>query len=71
MTFAAEIYVDQHGTIHGASKTDQRGCKSQAGRTVRGQPVEYAGRWYGSQMGYAPFRACVADAARRAAERAA
>lgn len=67
MNFAATIYVDSKGNICGARDTDQRGKAEADGRTRRGKPVECAGRWYGSQMSYQPFR----DAVTRAAEIAA
>lgn len=67
MTFAATIYVDASGSIYGASETDQRYTRHASGRTVNGRPVVCAGRWYGSQMSYRPYRDCVAAAAREAA----
>lgn len=69
MTWAASIYVDESGNIYGASQTDQRGCRQTDDRTVGGRPVEWAGKWYGSQMNYSPFKAAVKKAAMRAARR--
>lgn len=70
MNFPAEIYVDATGSIYGASQTDQRYTRAACdARTVHGRPVAYAGRWYGSQMAYRPFRESVACAQAVAAER--
>lgn len=68
MTFAAQIYVDAAGRIYGASQTDQR-YTTASSRTVGGRPVVYAGRWYGSQMSYRPYRDAVAAAQVAAAEK--
>lgn len=71
MNFPADIYVDASGSIYGASQTDQRYTQTACdARTVGGCPVAYAGRWYGSQMAYRPFRESVAHARAVAAERA-
>lgn len=68
MTFAAQIYVDASGYVYGASATDQRGSRTNHDhRTVNGRPVAYAGRWYGSQMSYRPYREAVTRATSRAA----
>jgi len=70
MSYAIEIYADVAGRTYGASETDQRYTQA-ATRTVGGEPVAYAGRWYGSQMGYRPFKEAVAHAAKRLAGRGA
>lgn len=67
MTFAAQIYVDASGCVYGAAQTDQRGCRNADTRTVNGRPVAYAGKWYGSQMSYRPYREAVTRATSRAA----
>lgn len=64
MSYAVTIYVDAEGNTYGASQTDQSGRRNYYGpRTVGGRPVAYAGRWYGVQMSYRPYRAAVEDAA--------
>ena len=70
-TFSALIFVDASGNIYGASKTDQAGKKKldNNNRTVGGRSVAFAGRWYGSQINYRPFRAAVEVARLRAAEK--
>lgn len=69
MTFAATIYVDAQGSVCGARDTDQRGSAESDYRTRNGRPVECAGRWYGSQMSYRPYRDAVALAMRAAQQR--
>jgi len=65
MSWAATIYVDEDGSVYGASNTDQRGCHNKDNRTVNSRPVERVGIWWGSQMNYAPYkRACAAAQAR-------
>ncbi len=63
-TFSALIFVDALGNIYGASKTDQAGKKKldNNNRTVGGRPVGFAGKWYGSQMRYLPFKKSVQNA---------
>lgn len=69
MSWAASVYVDESGNIYGAAQTDQRGSSSTNDRTVGRAPVEHAGKWFGSQMSYRPFRAAVTQAAARAYNR--
>lgn len=73
MTFAAQIYVDSNANVYGASQTDQAYTSRNltpdtSARSVRGTPVAYAGKWYGSQMSFRPYRDAVAAAAKVAAE---
>jgi hypothetical protein len=70
MSWAASIYVDENGNIYGAAQTDQRGSSSTNDRTVGGRtPVEHAGKWFGTQMDYQPFKTAVTQAAVRAYNR--
>ena len=68
MNFAATIYVDSSGRKCGAKDTDQRGSHDPDGRTVSGRAVECAGKWYGSQMSWQPYRDAVMSARARAQE---
>jgi hypothetical protein len=68
MTYAVDIYVDRTGRVYGAAQTDH--LYTRAGeRTVNGQPVAYAGCWYGSQMPYQPYKRAVAEAQAAAAKK--
>ena len=69
MTFAADIYVDSKGNTYGAKDTDQAHTRHDGPRTVRGFPVEHAGKWFGSQMDYRPYKFAVKAAAKRLNER--
>lgn len=55
MSYAVHIYVDAAGNTYSASQTDQHHTQSTE-RTVRGNVVAYAGKWFGSQMSYRPYR---------------
>jgi len=66
MSYAVQIYVDKNGNTYGASQTDQRYTQADS-RTVRGNPVAYAGKWFGSQMDYRPYLDSVEEAATKAA----
>ena len=71
MNFAAKIYVDANGNIYGASKTDQAHTRASCDtRTVGGRPVGYAGRWFGSQMSWQPYRDAINEAMYQAVLRA-
>jgi hypothetical protein len=65
MIYQVAIYVTASGTAYGASQTDQAYTRA-AERTVAGRPAVYAGRWYGIQMRYRPYRKAVETAAERA-----
>ena len=65
-SYPAAIYVDEAGNIYGAKDTDQRGRRESQNRTVDGEPVEFAGRWFGSQMSYKPFKKACKEAQGRA-----
>lgn len=67
MSYPVAIYVTASGTAYGASQTDQARTRA-VERTVHGRPAVYAGRWYGIQMSYRPYREAVAYAAERAQE---
>ena len=63
MSYPIRIYATADGRYHTASQTDQAGTACTTGRTVQGQPCEYAGSWYASQTPYRPFQSAVDAAA--------
>lgn len=67
MSFPVNLYVAKNGQIITAKETDQRYTPVKPKeRTYNGEPIEYAGRWYGSQMLYRPCRLALTEASKRA-----
>lgn len=70
MNYPVSVYVDAAGFVVAASMTDQRYTRAGTdARTLAGYPLAYAGKWYGIQMAYRPFRNAVRVAQRKAARK--